>query len=132
MRYLALGEVLWLHGRLLATSGGAAGVRDFGRLQAALEQPKATWDDADLYPDLQSKAAALCFGLVLGHPFVDGNKRIGHAAMEMFLLLNGFTLDADVGDAERVMLALAAGSLTRDELLEWIRSHIAPMGDEPG
>ena len=122
MRYLALGEVLWLHGRLRATSGGAAGIRDFGRLQAALEQPKATWDDADLYPDVESKAAALCFGLVLGHPFVDGNKRIGHAAMEMFLLLNSVTLEADVGDAERVMLALAAGSLTKDELLDWIRS----------
>jgi death-on-curing protein len=79
-----LGEVLRLHTDLVATSGGAAGVRDLGRIESALAQPLATFDGADLYPTLHEKAAALGFALVQGHPFVDGNKRIGHAAMEVF------------------------------------------------
>jgi death-on-curing protein len=59
-------------------------------------QPKATFDGEDLYPTIIAKAAALCFSLVQNHPFVDGNKRAGHASMEVFLILNGYALDADV------------------------------------
>jgi len=64
---------------------------------------------SDLYPTLAEKAAALCFSLVGNHPFVDGNKRVGHATMETFLVLNGTEIDASVGEQERVMLDLAAG-----------------------
>jgi death-on-curing protein len=72
------------------------------------------------------KAAALAFALVMGHPFVDGNKRTGHAAMEIFLVLNGYELDAAVDDQERVMLELAAGDLSRDNFLNWVRRHAVP------
>jgi len=66
----------------------------------------------------------MCFSLVINHPLVDGNKRIGHAAMEAFLVLNGYELVADVDDAEKTFLTLAAGDLRRKELLQWITSHI--------
>ena len=79
MRYLALGEVVELHRRLLEAAGGASGIRDFGALESAIAQPKATFGDVDLYPTLVEKAAALGFSLVQGHAFVDGNKRVGHA-----------------------------------------------------
>jgi death-on-curing protein len=59
----------------------------------------------------------------MNHPFVDGNKRVGHAAMETFLVLNGFELRADIVDAERVILQLAAGQSTREELLDWVSIH---------
>jgi len=124
MRYLGLTEVIWLHDRLIQTSGGTPGIRDLGQVEAALAQPAATFDGADLYPDLVAKAAALCFGLVRGHAFVDGNKRIGHAAMEMFLLLNGVRLEAEVDDQERLILALAEGSLSREDVEAWIRAHV--------
>ena len=123
IRYLTLSEVLALHGELLATSGGAAGIRDLGRVQGALAQPMATFDGVDLYPSLFSKAAALGFSLIQGHPFVDGNKRIGHAAMEVFLVLNGFEIDASVDEQERVVLAVASGSLTREAFTDWIEQH---------
>lgn len=129
MKYLGLAEVMWLHDRLIATSGGTPGLRDLGQVEAALSQPRATFDGADLYPDLVAKAASLCFGLVRGHAFVDGNKRIGHAAMEMFLLLNGARLAADVDEQERLILDLAAGSLSREQLENWIRAHTI---EEPG
>ena len=70
-------EVIWLHDRIISTSGGIHGLRDLRQLEAALAQPRATFDSVDLYPDLPSKATTLCFGLVRGHAFVDGNKRIG-------------------------------------------------------
>ena len=132
MRYLTLPEVLWLHGRVLAVTGGAPGVRDLTVIESAIAQPKATFDGRDLYPDLISKAAALCFGLVRNHGFVDGNKRIGHAAMEVFLLLNGFEMHGGVADQERVFLALAEGSLDRDSLVSWIRAHVRPAEPGPG
>jgi prophage maintenance system killer protein len=76
MRYLTLAEVVDLHGRLLQATGGAPGIRDLGALESAMAQPKATFGSADLYPTLAEKATALCISLVLGHPFVDGNKRV--------------------------------------------------------
>ena len=127
MRYLSLAEVLTLHERIVAASGGATGLRDLGALQSAIAQPRATFDGADLYPSLADKAAALALSLVTNHPFVDGNKRVGHAALETFLVLNGFELVASVDDAERTFLALAAGSITRAGLGDWIERHLTPF-----
>jgi death-on-curing protein len=87
MRYLTLVEILELHEAIIVSTGGALGIRDMGALESAVNQPRLTFDQADLYPDIVSKAAALCFSLVMNHPFVDGNKRVGHAAMETFLIL---------------------------------------------
>jgi death on curing protein len=120
MRYLTLPEVMVLHDRILASSGGSAGVRDLRALEAAIAQPKATFGGDDLYPTVVAKASTLCFSLVQGHPFVDGNKRIGHASMEVFLRLNGYTIEANVDEQERVMLALASsGFRARSCSLGW-------------
>jgi death-on-curing protein len=93
MRHLTLGEVVELHRRLLLASGGAPGIRDIRLLESALAQPAAMFDGADLHPTLVDKAAALGFSLVANHPFVDGNKRIGHAAIEVFLVLKSGFVD---------------------------------------
>jgi len=127
MRYLALGEVVELHRRLLEATGGASGIRDFGALESAIAQPKATFEGVDLYPTLVEKAAALGFSLVQGHAFLDGNKRVGHAAMETFLILNGTEIDAPVDDQERLMLDLAAGRIGRNDLVDWLRQHVKPL-----
>ncbi len=126
MRFLSLAEVLRLHANLIAVSGGAQGLRDLGRIESALAQPLATFDGSELYPHLQQKAAALGFALIQGHPFIDGNKRIGHAAMEVFLFLNGQEISAPVGEQERTILAVASGQLSRNELCDWIRQHAVP------
>jgi death-on-curing protein len=89
MRYLTLGEVVALHDAIITRTGGASGLRDFGALDSALAQPKATFGGEDLHSTLEDKAAALGFSLAQNHPFVDGNKRVAHAAMETFLMLNG-------------------------------------------
>jgi death-on-curing protein len=127
MRYLGLAEVVELHRRLLEATGGAAGTRDLGALESAIAQPKTTFAGVDLYPTLVEKAAALCFSLVQNHAFGDGNKRVGHAAMETFLVLNAAEVDAPVGDQERVMLDLAAGRIDRSQLANWLRQHLKPL-----
>ena len=124
MRYLTLGEVVELHQRLLASTGGAPGIRDLGLLESALAQPKATFDGADLHPTLVDKAAALGFALVANHAFIDGNKRVGHAAMEVFLILNGAEIHASVDEQERLMLDVAAGRINRAGLSDWLRAHL--------
>jgi death-on-curing protein len=124
MRCLTLAEVLELHRRVIQQSGGARGVRDWGGVESAVAQPQMTFGDQERYPTVEAKAAALCFSLVMNHPFVDGNKRIGHAAMETFLVLNGCQLAADVDDAENVILGLAAGHVSREQFLEWVAARV--------
>jgi len=127
LRYLSLAEVLELHRRITAASGGATALRDLGALESAVAQPRASFAGEDLYPDLASKATALAFSLINNHPFVDGNKRVGHAALETFLVLNGHELDAAVDASEQIILAVAGGAASREELLDWIRAHLAPI-----
>ena len=124
MRYLRLREVLALHQRIIAQSGGAAGIRDVGALESAVAQPRATFEGIDLYPSLEEKAVALGFALIQNHAFVDGNKRIGHAALEVFLMLNGHELVTDVDEAEAIILGVASSRVSRDELLEWAQRRI--------
>ncbi len=124
MRFLNLTEVLELHDRVIDQTGGADGVRDLGAVESAVFQPQMAFGGKELYPTIETKAAALCFSLVKNHPFIDGNKRVGHAAMETFLVLNGWELDAVVDEAEQTLLSLAAGNLQREELVAWLASHI--------
>ena len=124
MRYLSLQEVITLHSLLIAQSGGASGLRDEGALESAVAQPEASFGGQELYPDLASKAAALGHSLIQNHPFVDGNKRIGHAAMEVFLLLNGHEIEASVDDQEQIIIGVASGKVSRIELVKWITIHL--------
>lgn len=124
MRYLSLQEVVSLHSLLIAQSGGSSGLRDHGALESAVAQPEASFGGNDLYPDLAGKAAALAHSLIQNHPFVDGNKRIGHAAMEVFLLLNGCEIEASVDEQETFILDVASGKISRIELSDWISKHL--------
>jgi len=124
MRYLTLGEVVELHRLVLAATGGAPGIRDLGSLESAVAQPRASFGGSDLHRTLIEKAGALCFALAQGHPFVDGNKRLAHAAMATFLLLNNADIEATVNEQERLMIDLASGRVSRVELVDWLRQHV--------
>ncbi len=127
MRYLSLSEVVYLHQALLDQTGAPTGIRDLGGLESALAQPRATFDGRDLHPTLLQKAAALGFSLTMNHPFVDGNKRVAHAAMEVFLLQNGQELLGTIDEHEQLMLDLADGQLTREQLTAWLQNHAKPI-----
>jgi death-on-curing protein len=131
-RYLTVEEVLELHRLALEQSGGREGVRDLGGLESALAQPQMTFGGQDLYPSLAEKAAALGFSLVCNHPFVDGNKRVGHAALETFLVLNDWELVAGVDEQEQIIMRLAASSLKREEFTVWVQSRLQQRLAKPG
>jgi len=129
MRYLTLGELLELHQRLVERYGGSAGIHSLRALEAALAQPRMTFGGEDLYPTVVEKAAALGFSLIMNHPFVDGNKRLGHAAMAVLLYLNDYEIEASVDEQEQIILQLAAGDFERDEFTDWLRAHVVATTD---
>jgi death-on-curing protein len=124
VRYLTLSEALELHDRVIAQSGGALGVLHLGALESALAQPRMTFGGKELYPSVAEKAAALGYSLIQNHPFLDGNKRTGHAAMEVFLFLNGLEITASVDEQERTILQVASGEMDRKAFTVWLRDHV--------
>lgn len=122
--YLSKAQILALHKRILADFGGLAGLRDRGALEAAVERPCMTFAGHELYPDLPSKTAALMHSLVCNHPFIDGNKRVGAAAAELFDRVNGHIVAAADDALFDVTLALAAGRVSIEELTIWFRMNL--------
>ena len=131
MYYISIDEVLVLHRRIIETSGGSMGLLNRSALESAIVQPSMTFDGQDLYPTVIEKAAALCFSLIQNHPFIDGNKRVGHAAMEAFLILNGYEIDAAVDIQEQIILGVASGDVSRDQLVSWLVKSITEIPDNP-
>lgn len=126
MEYLTEQQVLYIHARLIAETGGEHGVRDLGALQAAVARPQATFDREDLYAGLFAKVAALFEPLILNHPFVDGNKRTAVTAAALFLLRNGLRLDCPPTELEAFSLAAASGDLSAREMADWFRRYAVP------
>jgi death-on-curing protein len=116
--------VAW-HAELLKRYGGAAGLRDEGLLEAALDRPRniAGYEPAS---SLTRLAAAYAFGLAKNHPFIDGNKRVAFAVAVSFLSANGMRLDVAESEATRIFLELAAGTIGETELQAWLDRHCGP------
>ena len=115
---------LALHERQLSEHGGGEGVRDESLLESALARPQQLFAYGNPPPDLAALAASLAYGLARNHPFVDGNKRTAAVACELFLALNGATLQADNVELYSVYLSLAEGSLAENELADWLRPRL--------
>ena len=124
MRYLTIDELIALHAKLIAQSGGSPGLRDRCGLESAVAQPEMSFGGEDLYPTVAEKAAALGHSLIQNHCFIDGNKRIGHAAMEVFLVVNGYEVEASTDEQEQVILSVASGQMDRVAFSLWLRQHI--------
>lgn len=117
-----------LHVEQLRLHGGAPGLRDEGMLESALYRPQQK--EAYGHPDLGELAAAYLFGIVKNHPFVDGNKRTGLAAADLFLYFNGFSLEAEQEDLIQFVLMVAAGEIDEDGAAAFFRDHIEPAGPD--
>ncbi len=123
-RYLTLEQVYRLQERALSEKGGMPGVRDAGAVESAVAQPQMTFGGEDLYPTLAEKAAALGYSLIKNHAFADANKRVGHAAMETFLVMNGCEFTAGVDEQERIIFAVADSRMEREEFTRWVVAHV--------
>ena len=116
-------KVLLLHQLIAEETGGSIGLRDEGLLESALEVAFSTFGGVELYPTKEEKGARLGYNLISNHAFVDGNKRIGMYVMLTFLEVNGIHMDCTNADVAEVGLAVAAGEMGYDRLLEWVREH---------
>ena len=125
--YLSIAQVLHLHALQTARFGGSRRLRDRGALEAAVARPQATFGGEDLYEDVAAKAAALAHSVIQNHPFLDGNKRVGAMALEVFLLVNGHALRASDEDLEDVVLAVARDGLAAEALAIWIRPRLRSL-----
>ena len=118
-------QVLRLHSKMIARTGGSDGVRDLGLIESAIMLASAGYGDFEIYPTAVQKAAAVCCGLVGNHGFVDGNKRIGVAVMLLILQKNGVLLQYTQQELIRFGLDLAQGLLSVEECVQWIETHRA-------
>ena len=129
MKYLSPEQILFIHSRLIDTTGGGHGVRDIGLLQSAAARPKATYGRKDLYPDVFQKAAALLESLANNHPFIDGNKRTAITSAAIFLRQNGYLLEASQDELERFTLSVATRGVSFKDIVTWLSLHGAgPAG----
>lgn len=117
-------EVLEIHQTLLAAFGGAAGVRDEGLLQSALDRPFAGFGDSEFYQTPAEKAAAIIESIVKNHPFVDGNKRTGYVLMRLLLMHFGEDLQATQDEKYDFVIAIASGQLAFPEITAWIQKNL--------
>ena len=124
--YLTAEQILFIHARLIDTTGGEHGLRDLGLLQSAVARPQATFDRKELYPDLFQKAAALMESLAQNHPFVDGNKRTAITAAALFLLQNGRRLQTTNEVLEQFTLLVVTERPSLDEIASWFQIHTIP------
>jgi death-on-curing protein len=116
-------KVLLLHRIMAQATGGSVGVRDEGLLESALEAAFSEFGGVEFYPTKEEKAARLGYSLISNHAFVDGIKRIGMYIMLTFLEVNGIHMDCTNDDVAKVGLAVAAGEMDYESLLQWVREH---------
>lgn len=115
--------MLAIHKRQLAEHGGQDGVRDLGLLSSALARPQ----NISVYKpeaDIAELAAGYAYGICKNHPFIDGNKRTALVAMYLFLEINKHFLRSTSEEEYLIFLRLAEGTLSEDELVEWIRERL--------
>ena len=132
IKFLNKDVILYFHRKLISEYGGSSGLRDEGLLESALSQACGTMNGEYLHLDIIEMAAAYGFHLCKNHAFVDGNKRIALVAMDTFLQLNGWELIASEKETYVMMLQLATGELTKQELTKWIRDKVNHGDMGPG
>lgn len=125
--FLSVEQILAVHEQLVGQFGGVLAVRDRGALESAVARPAMTFGGEDLYVDVAAKAAVLMHSLVLNHPFIDGNQRIGVAAAEFFIERNGAALDASDAELETITLAVAEGKMAVEALAIWFRQRLTAL-----
>jgi len=127
IKFLTLSEIIEIHKDQISRYGGAQGIRDISMLKSAAATPLASFGGSFLHPSLEEMAAAYLYHLCMNHPFVDGNKRVGLAAMLLFLDLNGFDMDVSCDELTEIVLLTASGKYSKSELAVFVKKHIVPL-----
>ncbi len=120
--YVTIVDALFFHKQLIERYGGAPGVRDAGALESALHRPQTGY-----YDTLVHEAAALLESLVQNHPFVDGNKRVAFAVVDVFLRINGHWITADSKAIYDYLIKLFEDrTFDMEHLVPWLEGIVRP------
>lgn len=128
MRSISATQIVLIHDRIIAKTGGRLGVREPSLLSAIEAKPRASFDTKELYPSIHDKAAATFESICNYHAFVDGNKRTAIACLEYFLHLNGYNLTASPKHKEQFVIDTAAKNPKLDDVAKWIRINSTKVG----
>jgi death-on-curing protein len=123
--FLTVDDIIESHQNQIDTYGGSYGIRDIGLLESAIGQPEASFGGEYLHADIFEMAAAYIYHLVMNHPFVDGNKRVGLEAALIFLEINNENVNASDEELVDLVLKTTAGQVGKREIAEFFRSHCA-------
>lgn len=124
MIWIGVEEVILIHSRIIAASGGLDGLRDRAGLEAAIAAPLQSFGGQDLFPTDIDKIARLGYGLASNHAFIDGNKRIGAMLVQLLLKWNGYHLELQAGELADMFISIADGRADEPALLDWIQVHL--------
>ena len=122
-------EVEQLHRILIDKFGGSHGIRDSSALESALARPFQPFDSKELYPSVLEKAASLIESILINHPFIDGNKRIGYTLLRLFLIQNRIDITATQDNKYEFVIDIASGTLKYEEIVSWLTSNTTKMND---
>ena len=123
MILLTVDEIVMLHDKLLKATGGLPGLRDRRLLESAVLGVDAGFEDIELYPTVEEKAARLAYALIANHAFADGNKRVGILAMLMTLTLNKISLRYTQTELVELGFSIASGVVKYEDILNWMKRH---------
>lgn len=123
MKLLSLEHLLEIHAIIVSETGGGEGLRDLGRLEAAIATQTQNVFDEELYATVHEKAAAIIRGIVADHPFIDGNKRTALLAGLTFLKINDYTFIARSGEIEDFAVKIATEHLDIPAIVRWLAEH---------
>jgi len=124
-----LGDAIRIQEILIDKFGGSKGIRDIHLLESALSRPFQTFDSKDLYPHPIDKAASLIESILINHPFIDGNKRIGYVLMRLLLLDYGFDIQASEDEKYDFVISIAKGDYRFDDIVKWIKDKNTTGGN---
>lgn len=127
MKYLYPKQIIYLHKQIVALSGGSHGVRDKGLLESAIYRPQASFGGQDLYPDIFLKAAVLGHSMIMNHPFIDGNKRVGFESIRLFLRLNGYDIHVSVKQKFDFVMDIVTKKINEQDMALWLKKYSDPI-----
>jgi death-on-curing protein len=122
--FIAVGDIVEIHRRLIADFGGDPGLRDRGLLESATAMPRAMFSGEYLHPDVPTMAAAYHYHLCANHPFIDGNKRVAVAVAEIFLRANGRELNASDEEIVDLTIGVASGTLGKQPVIDFYSERV--------
>jgi death-on-curing protein len=121
---ISINDAIAIHDVLIESFGGSKGIRDKFALQSALTRPFQTFEEGDLYPNPEDKAAALLESIIVNHPFLDGNKRIGYTLMRLILLQYEMDIRSTQAEKFEMVMSVAKGEMKFEQIRTWIKSNL--------